>query len=499
MGKSVIIIGAGIAGLATGCYAQMNGYNTRVFEMGDKPGGLCTAWQRQGYTIDGCLHWLVGSAPGSDFYKIWDELGIIRGQQIYDPDRFFRFESKDGRVFDLFTDVNKLEQHMLQIAPEDRAQIKETAAAIRRFGKLNMPVDKAPELYNKWDGLKFMLRLAPVMGTFSKYSKMPVKEFAAKFRNTLLRESFQSIWPPEFSTMFLLMTLTWMHQKQAGYVMGGSMKVSRAMESRYKNLGGEITYHARVNKILVEGDKAAGIRLDDGSEFRADYVVSAADGHNTIFDMLEGKYVSGKVRGYYEGLPVFKPLVYVGLGINRRFDDLPPIISGLVLEQETPVEIAGVEQRWLNARINNYDLTLSPDGKSIVTFMIESDYSYWAALRQEPEKYKGEKQRIAEKLIGALEKRFPGITSQVEMIDVATPVTFERYTGNWKGSYEGWQLTGDTVTLTMDKTLPGLGNFYMAGQWVMPGGGLPSGAMTGRYVTQLMCRDDGIKFRSTTA
>ena len=41
--KSIIIIGAGIAGLAAGCYGQMNGYNTQIFEMHDLPGGLCTA------------------------------------------------------------------------------------------------------------------------------------------------------------------------------------------------------------------------------------------------------------------------------------------------------------------------------------------------------------------------------------------------------------------------------------------------------------------------
>jgi phytoene dehydrogenase-like protein len=499
MGKSVIIIGAGIGGLATGCYAQMNGYKTRIFEMGSKPGGLCTAWERKGYTIDGCLHWLVGSAPGSEFYKIWQELGILRGQKIYDPDRFFRFENKEGEFFDLFTNIKKLESHMLEIAPEDTAMIKETTGAIRRFGKLDMPVDKAPELYTKWDGLKFMLRLMPVLQTFSKYSRMPVKDFAAKFQNPLLKASFQSIWPPEFSTMFLLMTLTWMDRKQAGYVIGGSMKVAMAIEERYKYLGGEINYRSRVNKILVEDGKAVGIRLEDGTEHRSDYIVSAADGHATIFDMLGGKYINDTIRDYYEELPVFKPLVYVGLGVNRKIDDLPPIISGIVLEQDPPVEIAGVEQKWLSARISSYDPTLAPEGKSVVTFMIESDYSYWAALREDPVRYKEEKQRIAEKLINALDKRFPGVKAQVEMIDVATPVTFERYTGNWKGSYEGWQLTPDTVTMTMEKTLPGLANFYMAGQWVMPGGGLPSGAMTGRYVTQLICRKDGIKFKAAKA
>ena len=82
MEKSVIIIGGGIAGLATGCYAQMNGYHTQIFEMGDKPGGLCTAWERKGYTIDGCLHWLLGSAPSSSFHHYWQELGMVPGHQV---------------------------------------------------------------------------------------------------------------------------------------------------------------------------------------------------------------------------------------------------------------------------------------------------------------------------------------------------------------------------------------------------------------------------------
>jgi len=47
--KSIIIIGAGIGGLATGCYAQMNGYRTQIFEMHTQPGGVCTSWKRRGY------------------------------------------------------------------------------------------------------------------------------------------------------------------------------------------------------------------------------------------------------------------------------------------------------------------------------------------------------------------------------------------------------------------------------------------------------------------
>ena len=88
MGKSVIIIGAGIAGLSAGCYGQMNGYDTSIFEMHHLPGGLCTAWTRGGYTFDGCVRWLVGSAPGNSLHRLWAELGAVQDRPMVDHDTF---------------------------------------------------------------------------------------------------------------------------------------------------------------------------------------------------------------------------------------------------------------------------------------------------------------------------------------------------------------------------------------------------------------------------
>ncbi|MDW7992527.1 MAG: NAD(P)/FAD-dependent oxidoreductase, partial [Anaerolineae bacterium] len=88
----------------------------------------------------------------------------------------------------------------------------------------------------------------------------------------------------------------------------------------------------------------------------------------------------------------------------------------------------------------------------------------------------------------------PGLSAQVEMVDVATPVTYERYTGNWRGSFEGWLLTPQNAQVQVPRTLPGLRNFYMAGHWTMPGGGLPTALLTGRWAVQVMCRHDGRPF-----
>src|SRR5512133_2471382 len=109
--KSIIIIGAGFAGLSAGIYAQLNGYKTTIYEMHDKPGGLCTSWKRKGYTFDGCIHWLVGSSPSSGMHDRWEETGIARNLSITDHNEYMRLEDNNGRILIFHTDIDRLEKH----------------------------------------------------------------------------------------------------------------------------------------------------------------------------------------------------------------------------------------------------------------------------------------------------------------------------------------------------------------------------------------------------
>ncbi len=497
MGKSIAIIGAGIAGLSAGCYGQMNGYSTQIFEMHDKPGGLCTSWQHQQYTIDLCIHWLVGSAPGSGFYHIWQELGALPGQEIINLDQFYRAESADGKVIDIYSDIDRLEQHLLEAAPEDAVVIKETTRTMRHFTKFDMSPGKAPELSNFLDGMKMMSRMLPFFGEFRKWGRMTMAEFAGRFQNPLLRDAWGHFMPPEISAMALPITMAGFHKKTQGYPIGGSLMFARAIEKRYLYLGGTVHYKSPVSRIVVENDRAVGIELADGSEHRADYVISAADGHATIFEMLGGKYVNDTIRGYYQEMPIFEPLVFIGLGVKRSFADFPRMATGLLLQLEKPVTVGGEEQNWVLVRIHNFDPTLAPEGRTAITVMFPSHYPYWESLSKDIKAYQAEKEGLAEMVIGVLDRRFPGLASQVEMTDVATPVTFKQYTGNWQGSFEGWLPTPKTAMLRMSKTLPGLDSFYMVGQWIQPGGGLPTGAITGRHVAQIICRRDKRPFVTT--
>ena len=496
MVKSVIIIGGGIAGLATGCYARMNGYDTHIFEMHDKPGGLCTAWNRKGYTIDGCLHWLVGSAPGSELYKYWMELGALQGQKIVNQDIFAQAEDISGNIFQLYSNIDHLEKHMLKLAPEDSRLIKSIATSARKFTSM-VSMEEPSELQSPLRKLLMLPKILPFMGDLRRWGRLTMRELAEQFSNPLLRTVFSQFWIADMSAITLLMTMAGLHQQVSGYMIGGSAKLAGSIEKRYSDLGGTISYRSPVEKILVESNRAVGIRLKDGSEHRADYVVSAADGHATIYDMLDGNYLNDTIRKYYEKSLIFQPLVYIGLGVNQTFENEPELGTGLYFEIDNPVWLAGEERKWMNIRIFNFDPTLAPAGKTVMTCSFETNYPYWEELYKNKENYKAEKEQIADTVISLLEKRFPGLASRVEMRDVATPITFRRYTGNWQGSFEGWLITPGNFGGRMSKTLPGLDSFYMAGHWVQPGGGLPSGVMTGRQVTQFLCKRDGKRFQTT--
>ncbi len=492
--KKVTIIGAGIAGLSVGCYLQMNGYDTRIFEAHNLPGGVCTAWKRKGYTIDNCIHWLVGSNASDKYYRFWNELVDMKGMKFVDSEEWMRVETPDGRCMRVFTDIDKLKQEMLEKSPADEGLIRSFTSAARRFVGFHLPVEKAPELFGPIDGLKMIFGMLPFMRQLKKWSGMSIQQYADRCSDPLLKKTFESMFMPETNMLFLIMTIVWMHKKSAGFPIGGSLELARQIEKRYLELGGKISYKSKVAKISVKNDVATGIVLDSGEEHISDIVVSAADGHSTTFDMLEGKYMDAKIEGYYSNYETFPSYLLVSFGVARTFDDYP---RAVVMFPEQPLTTDRVSKyEGVMVRIFGFDPTLAPEGKTVITaWILTREHEYWDNLkRTTPKEYEAEKNRIAEEVLAILEKRFGDIRSKVEMTDVCTPATVMRYTSNWKGSFEGWLWTPEIGLGGMSKMLPRLGNFYMVGHWVEPGGGLPTVMKSGRDLAQIICKRNKKKF-----
>ncbi|MCB0585725.1 MAG: NAD(P)/FAD-dependent oxidoreductase [Phaeodactylibacter sp.] len=494
MKKKVIIIGGGMAGLSAGCYLRMNGYETEIFEMHNVPGGVCTSWRKGDYMVDLCVHWLVGSGKANSFYNRWNELIDMGNIRFVDHEEYARVEDENGNFIRLFTNANRLEEELLEKAPEDEVEIRRFTNAIRRLSTLDFPSEKAEELANLWDRMKMAWNILPYMGLFGRYMRLSNKDYAQRFKNPLLRKAVTNLFEPDMTVIFSMMTLAWMHNKTAGYPIGGSMRFALKVASRYRRLGGKIHFDSRVEKILTENGKATGIQLADGNRHLADYVISAADGYSTVYKMLDGRYNNPELQKAFENRPTFPSLVFVALGIGRAFEGEPhsllfPLCAPLMVDPETTI-------KDLYLRIHHFDPTLAPEGKTLLSVMIETyNYPFWQKLHEEaPDQYRAEKQRIADSVVHALEHRLGDISAHLEMVDVATPATFIHYTNNWKGSFEGWLATPETGMQQIPRKLDGLENFYLCGQWVAVGGGLPTVLLSGRDVAQLICHEDGQPF-----
>jgi phytoene dehydrogenase-like protein len=163
---------------------------------------------------------------------------------------------------------------------------------------------------------------------------------------------------------------------------------------------------------------------------------------------------------------------------------------------DEPRLIAGEERNHFGIRQYSFDPSLAPEGKSVMIMSLISSYDYWQRIYGRTI-YDHEQIQEADLLIDVLEEFYPGIKEDIELTDVATPLSYERFTGNWQGSICGWLLTGNTLpymVFGMGNTLPGLSKFYMTGQWTEPGGSLPIVGMAGRNIIQLLCHEDGKTF-----
>jgi len=499
--KKILIIGGGIAGLSAGSYLQRNGYNTEIFEAHNLPGGVCTAWKRGEYTFDYCIHWLMGTNESSGFHTIWEELGALEDEegkktQIQNFEKFTSVELKNGEVVPLYADLNKLEQEFLKLAPEDEKNIRKFIKDLKKLADFKEGVvnDQGSII----DKISFWFKNTIPFLKLIKYVRMSMEELSEKWENPQLKEIFSCVIPSSWSALSLLLGLAKQHVQAAGYPIGGSLPFVRNIERKYLKLGGEINYSSKVEKILVKNDQAIGIRLENGEEYYGDEIISAADGHTTLFKMLEGEYLSSKLEKAYEEFSLFPSSIHLGFGVNKDLSELP---HSMLLNFSDPLILPdGSEHEYINLMVYHFDPTLAPEGKTPVTVLLNTwKDEYWQELAEEvPERYKKEKKRIGEDVLNILEERFPGFSEAVEQIDISTPHTVKRYTNNWHGSYEGFAPTPEALMTKLPKEIPGLDNCYMIGQWTEPGGGIPSAALNGRNITRKLCKKDNKEFFSNS-
>lgn len=507
----VIVVGAGVAGMATGCYAQMSGMETRIFEKHVLPGGCCTAWSREGYLFDYCIEWLIGTAPGNNAHRIWRELGALDGKSVTNFDLFNRVVDQDGRAVSFYNDPDRLERHLLALSPADARRIRSFCRSLRRFTTLDLhPFLKPAPLMTVREKADMLRTVLPAFPLLWRTAATPMHRFADRFHDPLLRRAFRNIFfqdPEGFPLLPYLFNMAAAHNLNAGFPQGGSLGLSRSVESRYTSLGGVIGYRSRVERVLVEEGRAVGVQLRGGVRQYADHVVSACDGRSTVYRLLGGQYTGPRIDRLYEELDrpgaLFPAVVSVFVGLDGEIDAADAHSTTYLLSAEDGARLHGALQNSLVVQVRSrYSEGFAPPGECVLHCTYFSDYDYWTGLRRRDRgTYRAHKQQVADFVQDFLERRYPGIRERINVVQVASPATMERYTANNRGSILAWKAFSDaddvaTALVNRDRMrLPGLSGFSMAGQWVGLGG-LIRAASTGRFAVQYLCEELGMEFRA---
>jgi len=485
---SIVIIGGGVAGLSAGIFARVNGFDTTILEKHTILGGECTGWDRNGYHIDGCIHWLVGTKEGTPMNDLWKSVGALDGIEIYHPDTFLTFEHEAGTV-PIYRNLDRLREAWLDLSPCDADAIEEFVATIRQMGALEMEAAKPMDMMSLVEKVRYMASMKQAGAILKRYGKVGLAEYAERFRHPAIRAMFATFAPGDYAAAFLFFGLATFAQGQSSIPMGGSKGLADRMAERYLALGGKVEMGCEIVDVDVDGKRVTHATAADGRFFSADHFVAACDANFVFERLLGGRYRDRAFEKRFND-PESYPLAsntYIGLGLEAGVGDMPRTVR---FDCE-PIELGGEAITQITLNHYAYEPDFAPEGCTAMTVALNhfgDTIDHWLAIRLDRDAYRREKQRVGEAVRVAVEAHFPHFTGKLTVLDVATPATYDRYCNAHRGAFMAFFPTIGSKMMAHTGRIRGLDNFALSGQWLQPPGGLPIAVVTGKDSIQRLCK-----------
>ena len=242
--EKVVIIGGGIAGLTAGIYARMAGFDAVIYEKNAIPGGECIGWNRKGYHIDNCIHWLTGTKKGTELYDVWKATGALSDDTEYAKIDSFYSTTYEGRTATLWNDLKRTERELIEISPEDEEEIKKFIQYTEYSKQCQIPAKKPMEMWSVKDYIEMGKNMADFPKVMKEFGSLSLEDYSKRFKSPLLQRLMCDYLPKQYTTYSFLVSYATMADGNGGIPMGASLQMSLRMEKRFKELGGNICYNS---------------------------------------------------------------------------------------------------------------------------------------------------------------------------------------------------------------------------------------------------------------
>ncbi len=493
--KKIVVIGAGISGMTAGIYALDNGYDVTIVERHTIAGGQCTGWTRKGTFIDGCAHWIVGTNPNSKLNPLWRHIGAIDDNTVIHETEYFCKYYYEGEVFTVYADLKKLKAEMLRVAPQDKRMINNFIRYVKAYRHVQIPVKKPLDKMNFFELTHFGIQMLPMAIQFGIAKHTSSAAYAAKFKSPILRYVFSNILGADYNIHSFYYVMQALSLNDAGMIEGGSKAIADRVKATFLKKGGNLVLGNGAKKIIVENDTAKGVVLEDGREIQADYVISSADVHFTLNTLLGSKYDENFYKDRFSNRNDY-PLnacMLVCFRTKKNVDNQPKMIS---YKMNKTYVVGRNSLDFCSIRNHSFDKTLNRDWTSVNVLLQVDDSAYRYLKGLTREDYLEFKRQTGEFFREQVAECYGLEVNDLEVLDVTTPLTYERYVNSYHGSYMSFITTARSHGLIGPSTIKGLKNFVLCGQWIMPPGGLPVALFTGKHAAAYVCYMDRKKFLS---
>lgn len=476
----VIIIGGGVAGLAAGIRAQRGGQEAVIVERHTKAGGNLTGWNRDGYHIDNCIHWLTGTNPVTGQYRTWRELGVPL-DAVYQGEELYTYSTDSGSL-SLSRDIDRLERDLRFYSCGDDREITRLIRAVRAARTV---CGICAERNDKAATLPEVARHAPRL---LPYLMMTTGELAVRFRSPMIRGFLRSLLSDNFGAIALLIVFATYCADNGGIPHGSSCAMAQGMEDRFRSLGGVLLCGAPASRLEFLNGRVCGVMLEDGRRLFADAVVLACDPACAFGKLLPAEYMPEQLRRRYQDpRRRFFSSFHCAFGCDTA--ELP-FRGDLILDMPARLkEEFGTD--YLVLREFSHEPGFAPEGKSLIQtmcFCTQVHSARFITMSAEREAYRTAKEWLSAWIEETIAAHFPQLKGKLRCIDCWTPATYRRFTGAPSGSYIGFTLPAGRIPSMIPSQIKGVDNLFLATQWQQEPGGLPTAASAGIAAAEAVIR-----------
>ncbi len=481
-----VIIGSGMSGIGVAAMLAREGRRCLVLERHYTPGGFTHVFKRRGYEWDVGIHYIGEvNRPGSGLSRMfnyitdgsleWADMG-----EVYD--RIFFGKQR----YDLVKGADNFKAKLKEYFPDhdDQRAIDRYVNLIREASSAARPLFTTralPPLARRLTGGLLARKTQP----FLRRTTREVLEELTSNEELIgvLTGQYGDYGLPPGQSSFLMHAMVARHYLNGGaYPVGGSSRIFEAVEPVIESAGGEVFVCAEVEHIIVEGGRATGVRMADGTEIRAPRIISSAGVHVTYGQLLAGEPKAASMSQAMEKLEPSAAHLCLYVGFQHRPEELQLPKSNFWIypdhynhDENLARYLADPDSAEFPLVYISFPAAKDPDfqnrypGRSTIEIITLGDYQRFRQWEAKPWKKRGEdytayKEQIARRLLAKLYEYLPQLEGKVDYYELSTPLTTQHFINYPHGEIYGLASTPGRFDSRAISVFGPVKNLFLTGQ-----------------------------------